>query len=438
MKTSIIICSRTESSRLPGKALLNICGIPIIQHLINRIKNTFEIILAVPYGQKNKYSHITDCKIVEGCADKPLTRMYEIAKKEKLDHIIRITHDKIFIDKDTLKNAYAAHINNHSDYTYLTGETKGIGFEIVSFACLEKAYNEVKNSTEHLSYYFRACSKSILPYNIPQEHDTNVSLLIDYPEDFSLINTLLSLLGKNASTSEVINYLNLYEEMKLINRRPWVTIYTCVRNGIEHINNCLDSIIEQTRSIMPGYIQTIIIDDDSTDGTLEVIARRSILNGFSWFKNYSNIGLAASSNIALKTSKADYIIRLDADDTFINEKSVLDLYHYTKKHGYDVVYPAYLENGQKIIDPKIKHHAGGAMFKRASLNAIRFNDNLRHYEGLDLFERAHKLLHIGYYMQPIFNYTVRSGSMSNSCYEEREIIKRTIYETHEQRNEIHQ
>ena len=38
MKVSAIIQARTGSSCLPGKVLKEICGLPVLVHVINRVK----------------------------------------------------------------------------------------------------------------------------------------------------------------------------------------------------------------------------------------------------------------------------------------------------------------------------------------------------------------------------------------------------------------
>ena len=43
MKVSAIIQARTGSSRLPGKVLKEICGLPVLVHVINRVKQAKKV-----------------------------------------------------------------------------------------------------------------------------------------------------------------------------------------------------------------------------------------------------------------------------------------------------------------------------------------------------------------------------------------------------------
>ena len=102
---------------------------------------------------------------------------------------------------------------------------------------------------------------------------------------------------------------------------PLVTVLMSVYNGEEHLSEAIESVLDQTYK----YFEFIIIDDGSTDRTLEVI------NGFKdkrirTIRNKKNIGLTKSLNIGIKCSRGKYIARMDADDISLPrrlEKQVL-------------------------------------------------------------------------------------------------------------------
>jgi spore coat polysaccharide biosynthesis protein SpsF len=86
-----------------------------------------------------------------GYSDDPLARMYFAAKNNKVDIIIRVTHDKIFVDENTIFKAINTFREKNLDYLYSSKFTDGSGFEIISFSALEKAHNAYKK-VEHISY----------------------------------------------------------------------------------------------------------------------------------------------------------------------------------------------------------------------------------------------------------------------------------------------
>ena len=82
-----------------------------------------------------------------------------------------------------------------------------------------------------------------------------------------------------------------------------------VFNGQKYLKDSIKSIIRQTYS----NFEFIIINDGSTDSTLEIINsfdddRIQIIN------NQHNIGLTKSLNKGIKIANGEYIARMDADD----------------------------------------------------------------------------------------------------------------------------
>ena len=59
-------------------------------------------------------------------------------------------------------------------------------------------------------------------------------------------------------------------------------------------------------------VEVIIVDDASTDGSLEFIA--DVFDQCKIIKHPKNLGVATASNTALSASEGKYWLRLDADD----------------------------------------------------------------------------------------------------------------------------
>ena len=95
-----------------------------------------------------------------------------------------------------------------------------------------------------------------------------------------------------------------------------------VYNGAKYLNEAIDSILNQTYN----NLELLIIDDASTDNSLEIINKfndhRIILHN-----NKYNLGQARSQNIGLKIASGAYIARLDQDD-------IMDLTRLEKQVNY--------------------------------------------------------------------------------------------------------
>ena len=97
--------------------------------------------------------------------------------------------------------------------------------------------------------------------------------------------------------------------------KPLCSVVMSVYNGEEYLKESIDSILQQS------YVnfEFIIIDDASTDSSLEIIQSydepRIIL-----IQNNKNLFLAASLNKGIRIAKGDYIVRMDADDVSMPER----------------------------------------------------------------------------------------------------------------------
>jgi glycosyltransferase involved in cell wall biosynthesis len=139
--------------------------------------------------------------------------------------------------------------------------------------------------------------------------------------------------------------------------------------------------------------------------------------------NEKNIGLASSSNIALKQARGRYIMRIDADDTLENYAAHF-LLTKAKQKKLEAIYPSYYDGSYDDLgDPKTHHHVGCALFDTRAMRHFQFTEKLRGYEGLDFFNRAKDTLKIGYYSTPLWYYTHRNNSMSRTESPERRAIK---------------
>ena len=119
-------------------------------------------------------------------------------------------------------------------------------------------------------------------------------------------------------------------------------------NAAKYIREAVNSVLQQTFT----NFELIIINDGSTDNTLEVIssfsdARIVIINLMG------NKGIAAALNIGLLTAKSDYIARFDADDVCFPERLALQ-FDFLESHaeyiltGGDAEYIS--ESGEHLFD----------------------------------------------------------------------------------------
>lgn len=105
-----------------------------------------------------------------------------------------------------------------------------------------------------------------------------------------------------------------------MNEQPLVSVICACYNHAPYIEACLNSVLEQT---YPA-IELIVIDDGSTDGSIEKIAALQQQHGF-YFEAQANQGLAATLNKAIKLSKGKYIAQIGSDDIFTTDKTAIQV-----------------------------------------------------------------------------------------------------------------
>ena len=429
MKTAFVLCSRLDSSRFPRKAFRLINGVPLIVHLIRRMNEcNIPVIIAVPSGEIDAYvNKLEEWKesayFYSGWDEDPLGRMSAAAKFYDVENVIRVTHDKVFVDPEHVFTMLESYYSGDRDYVFSSTLVPGTGFEIIKASVLAEAAEKYKN-VEFAGYAVRTVTQNYVNCNFGPPPE-GVRLLVDYPEDLTLLELVLSSLGNACSLEEVLRFMESNPWAKKINQLPKLTIYTCVLNGGNFIERCMGSVASQR-----GFreFEYIIIDDHSNDRTTERIAKFCTLYpNARWIRNSKNLGLASSSNVALKAARGEYIMRLDADDYFSSPDSAKTILDEISHQQVDVVYPNFhIGNTTKVGWGKEQHHVGGAIFNTRAINHVKFTDDLRGYDGLDLFLRAREQLKIGYLNRPTFYYSQREGSMSRTNLKEREAIRAAL------------
>ena len=94
-----------------------------------------------------------------------------------------------------------------------------------------------------------------------------------------------------------------------------ISVILTTYNVENYIEECIDSILGQTYK----DFELIIIDDGSTDNTLEILKTK--YNNLNIVEN-SHVGVAKCRNLGISLARGDYICILDSDDFF--EKNMLE------------------------------------------------------------------------------------------------------------------
>lgn len=129
-----------------------------------------------------------------------------------------------------------------------------------------------------------------------------------------------------------------------------ISIIIPVFNGSCYINECLKSVIHQTYD----NLEIIIIDDGSTDNSLEILRKWEIKDSRIKLFHNSNHGVSYTRNYAIEKCTGDFVVCVDCDD-LISKDYVLYLHQLIEDNDADmaVVGMSILGQALKNIPEKI-------------------------------------------------------------------------------------
>ena len=226
---SAIVQARTGSTRLPNKIFKELCGKPILWHVINRLsysKLIKQIIIATTNLSEDdkveEFCKTNNILFYRGSSDDVLSRYYEAAKKFNADLIIRITSDCPVIDPQIIdkmtNNFFDFYEKEKIDYmsnTIIRTFPRGLDAEIFPFNVLEKTHLEAKQDyeREHVTPYIYQHPEIFKIKNFTCEKDYSFyRWTVDTIEDFKLIEKIYEALYKENDIFYFEDILKLFEE----------------------------------------------------------------------------------------------------------------------------------------------------------------------------------------------------------------------------------
>ncbi len=99
-------------------------------------------------------------------------------------------------------------------------------------------------------------------------------------------------------------------------RQPAISVLTSCYNAAPYLAESIESILGQYHR----DFEYLLIDDGSTDGTLEILKRYAARDSRIVLIAKENTGLTDSLNVGLQRARGEWIARLDADDVAMPER----------------------------------------------------------------------------------------------------------------------
>ena len=173
-------------------------------------------------------------------------------------------------------------------------------------------------------------------------------------------------------------------------------------NYSKYLARCIRSCSNQSSD--RELYEIILVDDASNDDSIEVAKRFQAEKNFHIIQNKKNLGVAGSANQGILASKAEFIVRIDADDYVSNDfLRFLVFYLEDNKSCFCVSCDYHYVDDNENKFQKIKYDkvpvSCGVMYRKDKLIQFgMYNEEFKHREEEELRARlgpAYKIENLG-------------------------------------------
>ncbi|MHA7066778.1 cytidylyltransferase domain-containing protein [Azospirillum argentinense] len=209
-RTGVIVAARTDSSRLPGKALLPLAGVPSILFLLRRLqgmKHAAAVILATTdRAVDNRLADMVSMEgvpVFRGACNDVAGRYVDAAAAFGFDRVVRVTGDCPLLDGATIDECLdrAGGLEDCDLATTKGSYPVGIDCEIYladRLAALHRQGRLSPEECEHVTlHFYRPGSFRIRRLQCPPEWiSPERALTLDTPADYDALSRLINRAGR--------------------------------------------------------------------------------------------------------------------------------------------------------------------------------------------------------------------------------------------------
>jgi len=209
MKIGAIIPIRLASERLPGKALIEICGRPVVWHLLDRIcASRFvkkkDVVVCTTEDESD--GPLVDavqtygCSVFRGSRDDLIQRFYDAIAKHGFEAVVQIDGDDPLSDPEYMDRTMETLLADSTlDIVTCEGLPLGIATKSFTRTAMEKVYRHYqtqKNDTGFIYFFTRTglCRQATVRPRGPEHVLDEARLTLDYQEDLDVFTRIFEAL----------------------------------------------------------------------------------------------------------------------------------------------------------------------------------------------------------------------------------------------------
>jgi spore coat polysaccharide biosynthesis protein SpsF len=158
LKVVAIVQARMGSTRLHGKVLKDIEGETMLARVVSRLRRSrlIDEVLVATTDQKPDDAIVEECRkcpvpVSRGDQDDVLDRYFRAAQLSQAKVVVRVTSDCPLIDPEVADKTIKAFLEVRPDYAsniLVRTYPRGLDTEVMSFATLERAWQEARQPYE--------------------------------------------------------------------------------------------------------------------------------------------------------------------------------------------------------------------------------------------------------------------------------------------------
>ncbi|MGO9114470.1 MAG: cytidylyltransferase domain-containing protein [Thermoguttaceae bacterium] len=235
MNIVAIVQARMGSTRLPGKAFLDLAGEPMLARVMARCQRAKTLKRTIVATTTEPADDVL-CDLCtargwpfyRGSQDDVLDRYYQTAKLHDVDVVVRITSDCPVIDPDVIDLTVDELLRLQPDCDYVSNGDpprpfpRGLDVEAFRFQALKRTWREAREAAfrEHVTLYIHRHPEAFRMAAVLADRDySDQRWTVDTPEDRALILKLFEHFGHDRfGWRDILVALSEHPEWREINR----------------------------------------------------------------------------------------------------------------------------------------------------------------------------------------------------------------------------
>lgn len=210
-----------------------------------------------------------------------------------------------------------------------------------------------------------------------------------------------------------------------------VSVLIPVYNVEKYLSKCLESIISQTYK----NLEIIIINDGSTDSSLNIAKLYEARYDFIHVYSYSNAGISKTRNRALEKATGDYYLFVDSDD-YLNKHMIEKMVSRAIQTSSDIVTCGYFIDFKGLMIPVsplknkdmdslqalhalsqnrgINNYPWGKLYAASCFKNVTFPDEKKGFEDTyTVFKAIYNAKRVAIMSNCFYHYVKRKGSLTD-------------------------